>query len=85
MNIELGYGHVTRSLSYEETRYQLLATEEGDEQPLTDAQIGMGLDEPTGSPSLEEIISPGESVLVVVSDARAPSASAQITHLSSAD
>ncbi|MBA3767289.1 MAG: nickel-dependent lactate racemase [Acidobacteria bacterium] len=81
MNIELGYGHASLSLSYEETRYQLLATEASDEQPLTDAQIGAGLDEPIDSPSLEEIISPGESVLLVVSDATRATASAQITHL----
>ena len=81
MNIELGYGHASLSLSYEKTRYQLLAPEASDEQPLTDAQIGAGLDEPVESPSLEEIISPDESVLLVVSDATRATASAQITHL----
>ncbi|MBA3804458.1 MAG: hypothetical protein H0X14_01920, partial [Acidobacteria bacterium] len=54
MNIELGYGHASLCLSYEETRYQLLATEASDEQPRTDAQIGAALDEPIESPPLEE-------------------------------
>ena len=81
MNIELGYGQASLSLSYEETRYQLLAPEASDEEALTDAQIGMGLDEPAGSPTLEEIISPDESVLLVVSDATRATASAQIIHL----
>lgn len=81
MNIELGYGHASLSLSYDETRYRLLAPEAGDEQPLADAQIGAALDEPIQSPPLEDIISPGESVLVVVSDATRATASAQIIHL----
>src|SRR4051812_17949580 len=81
MNIELGYGRASVSLSYDETRYRLLAPEARDCAPLSDAQIGSALDEPTGSPPLEDILSPEETVLIVVSDATRATASAQITHL----
>jgi nickel-dependent lactate racemase len=81
MNIELGYGHASRSLSYDETRYRVLAPEASTEEPLADSAIGAAFDEPTGSPPLDEIISPGESVLLVVSDATRATASAQIIHL----
>jgi lactate racemase len=84
MNIELGYGRASLSLSIDEARYRLLvheARETDDARPLSDAQIGAALDEPTASPPLEDILSPDESVLIVVSDATRATASAQITHL----
>jgi nickel-dependent lactate racemase len=83
MNIELGYGRASLSLSVDETRCRLLVPEarDDDERPLSDAQIGSALDEPTASPPLEDILSPDESVLIVVSDATRATASAQITHL----
>jgi nickel-dependent lactate racemase len=43
--------------------------------------IGAAFDAPLSSPPLEEIVSPGESVLVVTSDATRATASAQIVHL----
>lgn len=82
MNIELGYGRDSVSLSFDETHYRLLVPEERDaERPLSDAEIGSALDEPTASPPLEDILSADESVLIVVSDATRATASAQITHL----
>jgi len=82
MNIELGYGRATLSLEYDETRYQLLVPEaQAEDLPLSDAQIGAAFDEPKGSPPLEDILSPEETVLIVVSDATRATASAQITHL----
>ncbi|HVG35774.1 MAG TPA: nickel-dependent lactate racemase [Pyrinomonadaceae bacterium] len=83
MNIELGYGRASLSLSVDEARYRLLVPEAGDtdERPLSDAQIGSAFDEPIASPPLEDILSPDESVLIVVSDATRATASAQITHL----
>src|SRR3982751_5175371 len=82
MNIELGYGRASLSLSADSARYHLLVTEARDaRQPISDAEIGTALDEPTGSPPLEDILSPDESVLIVVSDATRATASAQLTHL----
>jgi hypothetical protein len=62
--IELGYGRGSLSFSVDEKRYQILAHDAtGDERPLSDAEIGAALDSPIQSPPLEEIVSPGESVL----------------------
>ena len=84
MKIELGYGRASLSFSYDEERYQLLAPEARDDTattPLSDADIGDAFDKPISSPTLEEIVSPDESVLIVVSDATRATASAQIVHL----
>jgi nickel-dependent lactate racemase len=79
--IELGYGHGSVTFDFDEGRFQALAPDLPEEQPLTDAEIGAALDSPIDSQPLEEIISPGESALVVVSDATRATASAQVTHL----
>lgn len=81
MQIALGYGRGALSLNYDEESYRVLTADERDEQPLTDAQIGAALDAPIASPPLEEMIAPGETVLVVVSDATRQSASAQVVNL----
>jgi nickel-dependent lactate racemase len=79
--IDLAYGGTSLPLSYDETRFQVLAKEESDEHPLSDVEIGNALDSPISSPSLDEILSSRESVLIVVSDATRATASAQITNL----
>jgi nickel-dependent lactate racemase len=80
--IELGYGRGSFSLSLDEKRYAILAHDAtDDERPLTDAEIGAALDSPIQSQPLEEIVSPGESVLLIVSDATRATASAQIINL----
>ena len=79
--IKLGYGHESISLIYDAARFRLLESEARDEEPLTDALIGEALDAPLGSPPLEEIISAGETVLIVVSDATRATGSAQVINL----
>jgi nickel-dependent lactate racemase len=80
--IELSYGRGLFSLSFDEKRYAILAHDETyDERPFSDAEIGAALDSPIQSPPLEEIVSPGQSVLLVVSDATRATASAQIINL----
>jgi nickel-dependent lactate racemase len=59
----------------------VLAPDAADERPLTDAEIGAAIDNPIDSQPLEEIVSPGESALVVVSDATRATGSASIVHL----
>jgi nickel-dependent lactate racemase len=81
MQIALGYGRAVLSLNYDESRYRVLETTSAQAHPLTDAGIGEALDAPVGSRLLEEIISPNESVLIVVSDATRASASAQVVNL----
>ncbi|HEV2913945.1 MAG TPA: nickel-dependent lactate racemase [Pyrinomonadaceae bacterium] len=81
MNIELGYGRASLSLRYDAARFRVLAPVERDDAPLSDVLIGEAFDAPLASPLLEEIVSPGESVLIVASDATRATASAQIIHL----
>ncbi len=81
-HIELGYGHGRVAFDYDETRYTVLAPNEAEiERPLSDAELGALIDDPLDSQPLEEIISPGERVLVVVSDATRATASAQVVNL----
>ncbi|MEP6706216.1 MAG: nickel-dependent lactate racemase [Pyrinomonadaceae bacterium] len=79
--IELGYGSTSIAFEYDEGHYEVLAPNEGNERPPSDADIGSALDNPIGSPPLEEIIQPGASVLIVVSDATRATASPQVVNL----
>jgi nickel-dependent lactate racemase len=80
-HIELGYGRGSIGLEFEDGRFAPLEMSETDEPPLTDAEVGAAIDDPVDSQPLEEIISPGESILVVVSDATRATGSAQVVHL----
>lgn len=79
--IELGYGRESRSLALDEERFCVLTAESPDDHPLSDAEIGAAFDEPIESPGIEEIFAPGDTVLIVVSDATRATASAQIVNL----
>src|SRR5256714_13556762 len=79
--IELGYGRAKIPFVYDEGRFRLLAPEETDARPLSDVEIIEAIDTPINSPPLDEIIEPGETVLIVVSDATRATASAQIVNL----
>lgn len=79
--IELGYGQSSLPFVYDEARFRVLAPESLEERPLNDVEIGAAFDSPIGSKALEEIVRPGASVLVVVSDATRATASAQIVNL----
>jgi nickel-dependent lactate racemase len=79
--LKLGYGRESVSFTNDAARFRVLEAEAGEARPLTDVEIGEALDAPVESPPLEEIISPGETVLIVVSDATRASASAQIVNL----
>ncbi|MCU1264435.1 MAG: hypothetical protein JWM21_753 [Acidobacteria bacterium] len=79
--IKLGYGHHSVRFLFEEERYRVLDPSAAGEHPLSDFEIGATFETPIGSPSLEEIVSPGESVLIVVSDATRATASAQVVNL----
>jgi nickel-dependent lactate racemase len=59
----------------------VLEGEAREERALSDAEVGAAIDDPVDSQPLEEIISPGESVLVVVSDATRATGSAQVVNL----
>jgi nickel-dependent lactate racemase len=81
-NVELAYGRGRISFVDEDERFQVLAPEnEAAERPLSDAEMGALIDDPIDSPPLEDIISPNESVLVVVSDATRATAAGQVVNL----
>lgn len=78
--IQLGYGHDSISFEYDPARFEVLTTDH-DSRPLKDAEIGAALDNPIDSPSLEELIEPGDAVLIVVSDATRATGSTQVINL----
>src|SRR5882762_1020687 len=79
--IGLGYGRTSIEYDYDPDRFEVLAA--GDEalRPLSDEEIGAALDAPIDSPPLDDLIAPGDSVLIVVSDATRATGSAQIVNL----
>src|SRR2546421_3713972 len=79
--IELGYGRSSITFEYEDARFDVLAPNETEARPLSDNEVNAALDAPIDSAALEESISPGETVLIVVSDATRASGSAQIINL----
>jgi nickel-dependent lactate racemase len=79
--INLGYGHGGVAFAFAAARFSLLEAKAVEARPLTDVEIGEVLDAPVDSAPLEEIVSAGESVLIVVSDATRATASAQVINL----
>src|SRR5687768_109740 len=81
-HLELRYGRGAVGFEFEAGRFEVLEPDPGGGgRPLSDAEVGAAIDDPVDSPPLEDIISPGESVLVVVSDATRQTASAQVVNL----
>ena len=78
--IHLGYGKTRIPFDYDEKRFEILGRCE--ELPaLSDAEIGERFDSPIDSKPLEDIVNPGETVLIVVPDATRRTASGQIVNL----
>ena len=78
--IDLKYGHSRIPFKYEENCFDVLGTTI-ESKTLSDAEIGQKLDSPIDSSQLEEIVNPGESVLIVVPDATRQTACGQIVNL----
>ena len=79
-NINLGYGNSTISFEYDENRFSILGSGER-KRALTDVEIGERFDVPVDAKTVEEIVEPGETVLIVVPDATRRTASGQIVNL----
>jgi nickel-dependent lactate racemase len=79
--IELSYGRNTIKFSWEADRFTVISDASASETPLTDFDVGSALDSPIASPPLDEIVDSSDSVLIVVSDATRPTASAPIVNL----
>ena len=79
--IQLGYGLDSVNFVFDESRFRILANESIAPKPLSDAEIGAMFDSPIASPPLDDILTPSDSVLIVVSDATRATASAQVVNL----
>jgi len=79
--MELRYGSASFNIDLDDRKFSELANDVTRETPLTDVEIGVAFDNPIGSPALDELVSPEDSVLIVVSDATRATASAQIVNL----
>jgi nickel-dependent lactate racemase len=79
--IELGYGLDTIRFDYDSGRLEVLSPDPSQAHPLTDAEIGAALDAPVGSRPLEDLVAPGDRVLIVASDATRATGSPQIINL----
>jgi lactate racemase len=78
--IELRYGRSSIPFSFDADQFALL--EAPAEAPaLTDVELGAKLDKPIDSSPLEDIVSPGETVLFVVPDATRRTACGQVINL----
>ena len=78
--INLRYGKSDATFEYDPKYFDVL----GDFEPsvaLSDVEIGAKFDAPIGSRTLEEIVQPNETVLIVVPDATRKTAAGQIVNL----
>lgn len=79
-NIRLKYGKTDFSFDYDADRFTVLGDEK-QEKSLTDVEIGEAFDNPVDSKTIEEIVQPNETVLIVVPDATRQVAAGQIVNL----
>lgn len=78
--INLKYGPSSIPFTYDESRFEILGRPET-KLPLSDIQIGEKLDSPIASKPVEDIVQPGDTVLIVVPDATRQTACGQIVNL----
>ncbi|MCU0238060.1 MAG: nickel-dependent lactate racemase [Pyrinomonadaceae bacterium] len=80
MNINLNYGKSFINFEFDENQFEVVGKID-DEKSLSDIEIGEKFDNPISSKTLEEIVQPSETVLIVVPDATRACASGQIVNL----
>lgn len=78
--VELKYGRSAIPLEFDEQMFEVIGSVE-ERRPLTDADIGGKLDDPIAALPLENIISPGDTVLLVVPDATREVGCGQVANL----
>lgn len=78
--IDLKYGRTSIPVEYDQARFDILMTG-AEPPPLMDVEINAKLDAPIDTPVIEEIVAPGETVLIVVPDATRRTAAGQIVNL----
>ncbi len=78
--IDLKYGRGRIALDFDESRFRILSRDET-ARPLTDAEIGARIDDPIDSPGIDELVHPGQTVLIVVPDATREVGCGQVVNL----
>lgn len=78
--IDLRWGTRDIPFTYDENRFEILGSADT-RPPLSDVQIGERLDNPIGTPTIEEVVNDGETVLIVVPDATREVGAGQIVNL----
>ena len=80
-SIPLAYGMHTQNFSFADDQFEIIARDLHTKTPLSDAQISSAFDSPIESPAIDDLFSPDQSVLIVVSDATRATGSAQIVNI----
>lgn len=78
--VGLKYGNSEFQFSYAEDRFEILNISSG-KPPLSDIEIGDALDNPINSERLDDLVSAGDTVLLVVPDITRRTAAGQIANL----
>src|SRR4026209_2954012 len=79
--IDLAYGSQAVNFVFANDQFKVLLPQHSSRQPLSDFEMGRAFDSPIEAPALDDLLAPGDSVLIVTSDATRATASAQITNL----
>ncbi len=79
--MKLGYGKEAFDFDNDESHFVVIDKKDSEHAPLSDIQINNAIDAPISSPAIDEIISAGESVLIIVPDATRATASQQVVNL----
>lgn len=80
-SIDLAYGNRFLTLPFDDDRFSVLSPQVEGSRRLSDAEIGFAIDSPHAGPELDQLISPEDTVLIVVSDATRETGSARIVNL----
>lgn len=78
--VSFGYGKSALEFEFEPERFELIGGS-SENEALSDIQIGEAFDKPIGSKKLEEIVEPGDSVVIAVPDATRQVGAGQIVNL----
>jgi len=78
--IDLKYGNVTIPFEFDAERFEIIGHDPV-KPGLSDVQIGERLESPIDCPPIEDIVNPGDTVLIVVPDATRRTACGQVVNL----
>jgi nickel-dependent lactate racemase len=78
--IDLKFGKTTLPFIYDAAHFDVLGSV-SEREALNDVRLGESLDRPIGTGPLEDIVLPGETVLIVVPDATRQTGAGQIVNL----